>query len=118
MGKFLTSFKFAWRGILVHFGSQRNAKIQLAVALMVVVAGFVFGVEPPEWCALILCIVIVFAAEGLNTALESLADAVHPERDPLVGRAKDVAAGAVLICALGAVLVGAIIFLPHLGLSL
>jgi len=118
MGKFLTSFKFAWRGILAHFGSQTNARVQLGVALLVVVAGFVCQVEALEWCALILCIAIVFTAEGLNTALETLADALHPEQDPLVGRAKDLAAGAVLISAIAAVLVGAIIFLPYLGLGL
>ena len=118
MRKFLTSFKYAWRGICAHFGSQANAKVQLGVAMLVVVAGFACGVRALEWCVLLLCIAMVFAAEGLNTAIESLADAVHPERDPLIARAKDVAAGAVLICAIGDALVGAIIFLPNLGLRL
>ncbi len=54
--------------------------MQLGVALLVVVAGFVYQVAALEWCALILCITIVFTAEGLNTALETLADALHPER--------------------------------------
>jgi diacylglycerol kinase (ATP) len=118
MGKFLTSFKFAWRGICAHFSTQANARVQLAVAVLVVAAGFTLGVAALEWCALILCIMIVFAAEGLNTAIESLADAVHPDRDPLIARAKDVAAGAVLICALGAAVVGVIIFLPYVKLRL
>ena len=117
MGKFLTSFKFAWRGGRAHFASQNNAKVQLCVAMLVIIAGFVFGVEALEWCALVLCIALVFAAEGMNTAIESLADAVHPDQHPLVGRAKDVAAGAVLLCAIGSAVVGAIIFLPYLGLN-
>lgn len=118
MGKFLTSLKFAWRGVPALFGSQRNAKIQLAIAVLVIVAGFVFSIGRLEWCAVVLCIALVFAAEGVNTAIETLADAVHPDQHPLVGRAKDIAAGAVLICAFGAALVGAIIFLPYLGVRL
>ena len=90
MGKFLTSLKFAWRGVPALFGSQRNAKIQLAIAVLVIVAGFVFSIGRLVWCAVVLCIALVFAAEGVNTAIETLADAVHPDQHPLVGRAKDI----------------------------
>lgn len=116
MGKFLKSFKFAWCGVLALFASQRNARVQLGAAAAVIAAGLVFGISRLEWISVTLCIAAVLAAEGLNSAIESLADALHPERHPLVGRAKDLAAGAVLICALGAAGVGAIIFLPHLGI--
>ena len=92
-------------------------KAVVTQASSAIIAGFVFGVEALEWCALVLCIALVFAAEGMNTAIESLADAVHPDQHPLVGRAKDVAAGAVLLCAIGSAVVGAIIFLPYLGLN-
>lgn len=118
MGKFLTSFKFAWHGIRAHFRSQTNPKVQLAVALLVVVAGLVLGIRQLEWCLVVICIMLMFAVEALNSALEALADAVHPEQHPLVGKAKDMAAGAALICAIGSSLVGAIIFLPYLGLAL
>ena len=116
MSKFLTGFKFASAGVSYLFRSQLNARVQLAFAIVVLVAGFIFGIEQLEWCLFVLCIALVFAAEGVNTALESLADAVHPEKHPLVGRAKDVAAGAVLVCAIAAAIVGAIIFLPYLGI--
>jgi diacylglycerol kinase (ATP) len=118
MGKFLTSFKFAWRGILAHFGSQTNARVQLGIAVLVIICGLLFGIRRLEWCAIVLCISLVFAAEALNTAIEALADALHPDQHPLVGKAKDVAAGAVLFCVIGAVIVGVIIFSPYLGIGL
>ena len=71
-----------------------------------------------EWIAVSLSIGIVLGAEGFNTALESLADAVHPEQHPLVGRAKDAAAGAVLLAAIAAIVVGILVFLPKLILWL
>lgn len=116
MIKFLTGFKFAWSGVVHLFSTQLNARVQLAVGILVVIAGFVFGISQSEWIAILLCITTVLAAEAINTALECLADAVHPEQHPLVGKAKDAAAAAVLICATAAALVGLIIFLPYLGI--
>ena len=118
MQKFLTGFKFAASGLVYLFRTQLNAKVHLAITLAVVVAGFVFGISAVEWCLIVLCIVLVLGAEAFNTALEALADALHPEKHPLVGIAKDVAAGAVLVCAIGAAIVGAIIFLPYLNAQL
>ncbi|MFT4549541.1 MAG: diacylglycerol kinase (ATP) [Verrucomicrobiales bacterium] len=118
MSKFLTGFKFAWAGVRYLFRSQRNAKVHLAVAIGVIAAGCLFGISQIEWCLIVLCIALVFAAEGVNTAIESLADAVHPGQNPLVGKAKDVAAGAVLLCAIAAAIVGAVIFLPRMGIGL
>ncbi len=105
-------FLHALRGLAAMVATQRHARIHLACAALAVGAGAVSGLSGIEWCALALCIGFVLAAEALNTALESLADAVHPEHHPLVGRAKDVAAGAVLIAALTALAVGALLFLP------
>ena len=118
MSKFLTGFKFAWAGVRSLFRSQLNAKVHLAAALAVVVAGLAFGITAVEWCLVVLCIALVLAAEALNTAIETLADALHPEQHPLVGRAKDLAAAAVLICSIGAAIIGAIIFLPYLNIRL
>ena len=118
MSKFLTGFKFAWNGVRYLFRSQLNARVHLVVALLVIVAGFVLGIKQLEWCAIVLCIALVLAAEGVNTAIEALADAIHPDQHPLVGKAKDVAAGAVLLCAIASAIVGAIIFLPYLGIRL
>ena len=118
MSKFLTGFKYAWAGVRHHFRTQLNAKVQFFISLMVITAGVVLQISQIEWCIILLCTMLVFAAEAINTAIEALADAVHPEKHPLVGAAKDVAAGAVLICAIGAAIIGAIIFLPYLGFRL
>jgi diacylglycerol kinase (ATP) len=107
------SFGFAFRGLRVLVG-EHNARIHLAAALSVVVLGGVFRVSAIEWCLLTLSIVAVLAAEGFNTALERLSDAVSREPHPLLGAAKDVSAGAVLLTALGASVVGALIFGPRL----
>lgn len=103
---------WAIRGIVVVVRTQTSARIQLGVALFVVAAGFFFELDRVEWIAVALSIGMVLAAEAFNTALESLADAVHPEQHPLVGRAKDAAAGAVLLTAIAATAVGFIVFLP------
>ena len=76
-------------------------------------AGAGLGVSRLEWCWLVAAIAWVWTAEALNTALESLADAVHPDRHPLVGRAKDAAAGAVLAASLGAAAIGLLVLGPY-----
>jgi len=110
----LRSFAHAARGLGTLLGSQHNAWLHLAATLLVVAAGWGLGVTRSEWLALVLVVALVWSAEAFNTALEFLADAVAPEFHPLVGKAKDVAAGAVLICALAALLVAALVFVPHL----
>ena len=82
--------------------------------LLVIGAGFAFGITPGEWTAICLCIGLVVSAELFNTAIERLVDLVSPQRHPLAGQVKDIAAGAVLVCALAAIAVGLIIFVPYL----
>ena len=77
-------------------------------------SGHGFGIGPGEWIAVVLSAGLVFMAEVFNTALEYLADAVHPEADRGVGMAKDAAAGGVLVAAVAAATVGAIVFLPKI----
>ncbi|MCB1231030.1 MAG: diacylglycerol kinase family protein [Verrucomicrobiae bacterium] len=103
---------WAFRGIAAVLRTQVSARIQLGVAIFVIGAGFFFHIDRVEWMAVSLSIGLVLAAEAFNTALESLADAVHPEQHPLVGRAKDAAAGAVLLAAIAATVVGFMVFLP------
>ena len=95
--------------------SQHNAWIHAGATLIAASGGITFGVSRMEWVALILAIVSVWTAESLNTALEFLCDVASPEFHPLVEKAKDVAAGAVLICAVGAAVAGAIVFAPYLS---
>ncbi len=108
------SFKHAIRGIGLMLRSQHNAWIHAMATVLVVVFGLLFGVTRSQWCWLVLAIVVVWTAEALNTALEFLADFASPEFHPLVKKAKDVAAGAVLISALGSVIIGLFVLGPYL----
>ncbi len=107
------SFAYAIKGIRFLFKTQVNALIHLILFLFVIVFGFVFRITPLEWCAVIIVSMSVFAAEAINTALEQLCDTLHPDHSEAIGAVKDVAAAAVLMCAIGAAVVGIIIFLPY-----
>ena len=114
VGARLRSFVYAGRGIRTMVRSQHNAWIHAAATAVVVGGGVAFGLGRLEWIALVLAIVSVWTAEALNTALELLCDVASPDFHPLVEKAKDVAAGAVLICAVGAAAVGVFVFVPYL----
>lgn len=109
----LHSFGYAWRGARLVLSTQHNAWIHATATVGVLGASLILGLTRLEWCLILLSCAIVWAAEAMNTALELLADALRPERHPLVGLAKDAAAGAVLIAALASALVGVLIFAPH-----
>ncbi len=110
----IRSFRHALRGIWVTLATQHNAWIHAAATLAAVAAGFALGIRRVEWIAVVLAIIAVWTAEALNTAFEALCNVASPEFHPLVERAKDVAAGAVLISAIGAVVVGLLVFGPRL----
>lgn len=110
----LESFRFASRGVLYVLRTQHNAWIHAGVTVAVVAVSFCMPLSVIEWCVLVLAITVVWIAEAFNTALESLSDAVSPERHPLVGRAKDAAAGAVLLASVGAATIGVLVLGPHL----
>lgn len=99
---------------MVLFRTQANARIHAVVAVAVVVAGFAFHVSVGEWCAVIGAIGLVLVAEAINTAVEAVVDLASPEVHPLAERAKDVAAGGVLIAAAVSVIIGLLVFGPHL----
>ena len=109
------SFRHAIAGIARMMRCQHNAWIHAGATLLVLIAGFFFGVTAADWCWIVLAISIVWTAEALNTAFEFLADAASPEFHPLVRDAKDVAAGAVLITAIAAAVIGGVIFWPHVA---
>ena len=108
----LASFGHALRGLRV-FVSQPNARIHCVVAVVVVALGWWLGVGRLEWTALLLAMALVMGAEAMNTALEYVVDLASPDWHPLARDAKDVAAGAVLLCSLGAAAVGLLVFLPY-----
>jgi diacylglycerol kinase (ATP) len=109
----LRSFVFAGRGVSTLLMSQHNARIHAVATALVVGAGVVSKLDRLEWIALIVAIVLVWMAEALNTAFEFLCDAASPDFHPLVARAKDVAAAAVLFCAAGALVMAVFVFAPH-----
>jgi len=111
----LNSFAHALRGMGLLVRTQPNARVHLLAAGLVCSAGLYCGLSRTEWLWIVAAIALVWGAEAFNTALEQLADTVHPERNPGIGRAKDAAAAAVLIAALGAVVIGALVFAPHLA---
>lgn len=112
--KRIKSFGYAFKGIVSLVKKEHNAWIHCTAIVVVTLCGFHFGITLTEWCIVLLCFGVVLAAEGFNTAIERLVDLVSPDFHPIAGDVKDVAAGAVLICAIVAAIVGGIIFLPYL----
>lgn len=108
------SFRYAARGIVALLRSQHNAWIHAAASVAVVGLGFAVGLSRLEWCLVVLAMAVVWSAEAVNTAFEALCDVASPDLHPLVERAKDIAAGAVLLAAVGAAVVGVLVFAPHL----
>ena len=108
----MRSFRYAVRGIILMLKSQHNAWLHGIATIVVLSVGGLIGLSEAEWCWLVLAIVVVWTAEALNTALEFLADVASPEFHPLVAKAKDVAAGAVLISAAGSVVIGLLVLGP------
>lgn len=109
----LHSFVYAFNGLKLFFAREHNVRIHLVVAIITIGMGFFVGVSPMEWVAIALTIGVVLAAEAVNTAVEYLCNFVSPQKDQRIKEIKDVVAGAVLLCAMAAVVVGLIIFLPY-----
>lgn len=110
----LYSFRHAGRGLGWAVSSQANLRVHLVAAAVVLVAAIVLRFSAIEFVALLLCFAIVITAELFNTTLEALIDYAWPEHHPMIGRAKDVAAAAVLVSATGTAIVGVLLFGHHL----
>lgn len=110
----IQSFRYALRGIRCVWEGEPNARLHVAAGALACGAGVILSISTAEWCAIVFAITIVWCAETINTAIEKLTDLACPEINPAAGRIKDIAAGAVLIAALGAVVTGTIVFLPRL----
>ncbi len=107
------SFRHALAGLWVMLRTQHNAWLHLAATTLVCAAGLGLKISAADWRWLVAVIVLVWAAEAVNTAFEHLCDVVSPEFHHGVQKSKDIAAGAVLICALGALCIGAITLWPY-----
>jgi diacylglycerol kinase (ATP) len=114
LGERRRSLLYAGRGLVTLVRSQPNARLHALATLLVLGAAVLVGLRRDDWLWLVLAIASVWTAEAVNTAFECLADVASPAFHPRVEQAKDVAAGAVLIAALGAVLIGLLVFGPYL----
>ncbi len=110
----LNSVKYALRGAWLLLRSESSIQIQAAIALALTLAGFYFEISATEWALQLLAIGLVMGVEGVNTAIEELADYVQPRRDPRIGRLKDISAGAVMFASVLASIVGLIIYIPKI----
>lgn len=108
------SFGHACRGLKVLLQTQPNARIHAAATILVVAAGAAAGLTAAEWALTVVAIAGVWVTEALNTAIEFLVDLASPEIHPLAAKAKDVAASAVLLAAIGSAIIGGFVFGPHL----
>ena len=112
--KRIKSFGYAFQGIAKLVKKEHNAWIHCAITICVIPAGFIFNLSTTEWISIIIIIGAVFSAEAINSAIEAISDLVSPEYNESIKQTKDLAAGAVLIMAIVAVIIGLIIFIPKI----
>lgn len=109
--------KFAAKGAWMLIRTEPSIQVQVGLAVLVTLLGLYFGISRTEWLVQLLAIGLVMSAEGMNTAIEAVADFIHPEYHPKIGVIKDVAAGAVFIAAVVATLIGFYIYIPYILLE-
>ena len=112
----IKSFKYALVGVFKLITTEHSIMVQSSLGLLAVILGFYFDISATEWMLQILAIGLVLSIEGLNTAVEKIADFIHPDFNNKIGFIKDIAAGAVTFAALAALAVGALIYLPKIFL--
>ncbi|MAW95617.1 MULTISPECIES: diacylglycerol kinase [unclassified Leeuwenhoekiella] len=110
----LKAFKYAFKGAFYLLRTEASIKVQVFCALVVCILGFYFEITTIEWCIQLLAIALVLAVEGLNSAIEKIADFVHPDYHKKIGIIKDVSAGAVTFAAVIAGIIGLLIYIPYL----
>ncbi|MEI7675505.1 MAG: diacylglycerol kinase family protein [Bacteroidales bacterium] len=108
------SFSYAGRGIALLIRNEHNAWIHLSVFALVILVGLFFQITSTEWIYITIVAAMVLLSEAFNTAIEYLCNHVSPNQNETIGKVKDIAAGAVLIAAIAAAIVGSLIFVPYL----
>lgn len=114
LGKRILGFKYAAKGAWILLRNEASIQVQAVIAILVTIAGFYFEISATEWMLQILAIALVMSVEGINSAIEALADFIHPGHNKKIGLIKDIAAGAVFFTAGAAIIVGLIIYIPKL----
>lgn len=112
--KLANSFKYALEGLTSSFKTERNMKIHIIIMILVIMVGILLKINKYEWIICIICFSIVIAGELFNTAIETVVDMVMPHKNEKAKLAKDVAASGVLVLAIGATIIGLIIFVPKI----
>ena len=110
----LKSVRYAFNGAVFLFKTEASIKMQTFIAVLVTAFGFYFKISNTEWLIQIAMIGLVMSIEGVNTAIEYIADFIHPDFKDKIGRIKDIAAGAVFIASISAVVAALIIYLPKI----
>lgn len=110
----LKSISYAFKGAFILVSTEASIKVQFFIGVLVTVAGFYYNISTTEWLIQTGAIGLIMAFEGVNTAIEKLADFVHPEYHKKIGLIKDIAAGTVFIFAITAFIMGCIIYIPKL----
>lgn len=114
LGKRIRGGGYALKGALLLIRTEHSIQVQVVIAILVTIAGFYFGLNKTEWMLQVFAIGLVLTAEGLNSAVEGIADFIHPDFHTKIGYIKDVAAGAVLFAAFTAIAIAAIIYIPYI----
>ncbi|TDP61218.1 diacylglycerol kinase family protein [Flavobacterium dankookense] len=108
----LKSIGFAFKGAYKLITTEHSVMVQSTIAVLLIIAGFIFEISRLEWMMQLLAFGLVLGIESLNTAVEKLADFIHPEFHNKIGFIKDIAAGAVLFSAMAAIAIGLLIYVP------
>lgn len=110
----IKSVGFAAKGAYKLVTTEHSVMVQFSIMIIMIIAGFYFNISREEWMIQVLAFGLVIAVEGLNTAVEKIADFIHPEFHDKIGFIKDIAAGAVLFAAFSAIAVGTLIYAPKI----
>ena len=110
----INGVKYALKGALILLRTEASIQVQFTIAILLTIAGYYFNISSIEWIFQVMSIGLILSIEGLNTAIEEIADFIHPEFHHKIGLIKDIAAGAVFIAAVSATIVGLIIYIPKI----
>lgn len=109
----LKSVTYAFKGAVKLITTEHSIMVQFSIGILMTIAGFYFGISSTEWLFQTMAVGLVMSIEGLNTAVEKIADFIHPNYHERIGFIKDIAAGAVFFAAITAIIIGLIIYMPR-----
>ncbi len=112
--KLINSFKYAFTGIFSALKTERNLKIHISIATLVIIFGIILKISKIEWLICLICIMTVISSELINTAIETTVDIAMPNKNELAKRAKDIGAASVIVLATISAIIGLIIFVPKI----